>query len=110
ARALGLHTGSRQENASKQQSSPGSDSVRTEKVCSKKRSQLVERVKNFQPHENERCDHQIIAKMHAGLATNALSRPVRIARQAVNQTRYASEGTSPRRIIRGQLKKKGSAR
>jgi hypothetical protein len=74
-RALGLHTGSRQENASKQQISSGSDSTRTEKSFSKKRSQLVERVKNFQPHENERCDHQIIAKMHAGLATNAFRGP-----------------------------------
>jgi hypothetical protein len=70
-RAPGLHTGSRQENASKQQSRAGFDSIRTENFLSKKRGQLVERVKNFQPHENQRCDHQIIAKMHAGLETNA---------------------------------------
>jgi hypothetical protein len=63
-------TGSRQENESKQQSKTGSDSIRAEKFL-KKRGQLIKRVKNFQPHENERCDHQIKTKMHAGLETNA---------------------------------------
>jgi hypothetical protein len=36
-----------------------------------KRGQLIKRVKNFQPHEKQRCDHQIITKMHAGFETNA---------------------------------------
>ena len=74
-RALGPHTGSRQENASKQQSSAWFWFNQNPKGALEKRGQLIERVKNFQPHENERCDHQIITKMHAGLATNAFRGP-----------------------------------
>ena len=66
---------SRQENASKQQSSLGFRFNQNRKGFSKKRGQLIERVKNFQAHENERCDHQIITKMHARLATNAFRGP-----------------------------------
>ncbi|WP_156434697.1 hypothetical protein [Bradyrhizobium lablabi] len=33
--------------------------------------QLIEPVKDFQPDENQGCDHQIIAKMHAEIETNA---------------------------------------
>jgi hypothetical protein len=32
---------------------------------------LIEPVKDFQPDENEGCDHQIITKMHAEIETNA---------------------------------------
>lgn len=66
------HTASRRENASKQQFRAW---LPRQSEASKKRGQLVERVKNFQPHENERCDHQIITKMHAGLETNAFRGP-----------------------------------
>src|SRR4051812_6576354 len=83
-----------------------SEPKRTLEKC----GQLIERVKNFQPHEHECCDHQIITKMHAGLETNTFRGAGRITRQAVNQTRYASEGTSPRRKIRRQLIKKGLRR
>ena len=40
-----------------------------------KRGQLIQRVKDFQPHQNERCEHQIITKMHAGFETNAFRGP-----------------------------------
>jgi hypothetical protein len=33
------------------------------------RGQLVERVDGLQAHDNERCDHQIKAKMHGRIAT-----------------------------------------
>jgi hypothetical protein len=33
------------------------------------RGQLIERVDDLQAHKNERCDHQIKAKMHEELAT-----------------------------------------
>ena len=38
---------------------------------------MIKRVENFESHENERRDHYIIAKVHAGLETNA-SRGLRL--------------------------------
>ena len=34
---------------------------------------MIEPEKDFQPDENEGCDHQIIAKMHAEIETNAFA-------------------------------------
>jgi hypothetical protein len=39
------------------------------------RSQLIERVGDFQAHENKRRDHQIKAKMHEKFETECFSRP-----------------------------------
>jgi hypothetical protein len=58
---------------------------------------LIERVGDFDAHENKRYDHQIRAKMHELLETKSF--PSRISRKAVNQIQYASERASARRTF-----------
>jgi hypothetical protein len=50
------------------------------------RRQLVERVDGLQAHNNERCDHQIKAKMHERLATKNTCCRARGSREVMNQT------------------------
>ena len=51
------------------------DPVTIPATALEKRGQLVKCVKNLKPHEKERCDHQIIANVHAGFETNASCGP-----------------------------------
>jgi hypothetical protein len=41
--------------------------------------ELIERVKNLNAHDEERCDHHIEAKMHCGLCSKAFFRPAHFA-------------------------------
>jgi D-aminopeptidase len=63
---------------------------------------LVERVENLQAHEDERCVHQIKAKMHEGLKAKYFLRPARISPDVMNQTQYALRRRSARRTLRRQ--------
>jgi hypothetical protein len=47
---------------------------------------LIERVKDFDARDDERCDHQIEAKMHCGHCSKAFLRPAHCVRRAVDQT------------------------
>jgi hypothetical protein len=46
---------------------------------------LIERVKDLNAHDDERCDHQIETKMHCDLCSKAFMRHARL-RAAGNQT------------------------
>jgi hypothetical protein len=48
--------------------------------------ELIERVKNFDAHDEERCDHHIEAKMHCGLCSKAFLRPAHLCAGAGDQT------------------------
>ena len=58
------------------------------------RGQLIERVNDLDAHENERCDHQIEAKMHERFETKKLPLARADLAKAVNQIQYASERAS----------------
>jgi hypothetical protein len=72
------------------------------------RRQLVQRVDRLQAHNNERCDHQIKAKMHERLATKRLV-ATRGSRKVVNQTQCAFGAAIARQTIRRPLEQKASA-
>jgi hypothetical protein len=69
---------------------------------------LIERVDRLQADKNERCDHQIKAKMHEGLATKCLIPRAQIA-QGREPNSVRTEKAIARRIIRRQLEQKASA-
>ena len=74
-----------------------------------KRGQLIERVKNFQPHEHECCDHQIITKMHAGLETNTFRGPCGSRARPSTKLDTRRKGRAPGERFVGNLKSKASA-
>jgi hypothetical protein len=53
-----------------------------EEIASKEEiRELIQRVKSFNAHDDERCDHQIETKMHCGLCSKAFCRPAPLLRQ-----------------------------
>jgi hypothetical protein len=66
--------------------------------------QLIERVDDLETNESERCDHQIIAKMHERLETKCCSRTARNPEPNSD----ALKRTNTRQTLR-QLKQKASA-
>jgi hypothetical protein len=63
---------------------------------------LIERVGDFEAHQNERCDHQIKAEMHERFETRYFSRPRR-SRRDVNEIRCVSDkGERPATAVVGK--------
>ena len=65
--------------------------------------QLIERVEDFQAHEDERCVHQIKAKMHEGLKNQILlAARADFAARPQTKLNMRCERTSARRTLRRQ--------
>jgi hypothetical protein len=73
------------------------------------RRQLIERVDGLQADQNQRCDHQIKAEMHEGLATKCLLPRAWIAQGREPNSVRIGKGKSPGKPFAGIRNRKTSA-
>jgi hypothetical protein len=71
--------------------------------------QLIQRISDFEAHQNQCGDHQIKAEMHEGLETIYLRGRRRSRGRDANQTQYVSGHTSARLFYSVQEEQKASA-